>query len=171
MINFFRSLNFERLSFWIGFAAATIFWWLVVILRPHAVRLFHSLKDSLQSAKKGLQAGIEDRHLADTIKYAQSLHLAAPLFSLDEILIPPRLLTLPRPIEPSEEPPHEDIITQTIPFMPDMPELASAFGTHTISVEEALESGMNILLVGPPGSGKSVALANLAAKIEGPGPV
>ncbi|MBC8506492.1 MAG: HEAT repeat domain-containing protein [Anaerolineales bacterium] len=165
MINIFRSLNFERLSFWIGFVAATIFWWLAVTLRPHAVKLFHSLKDSFQSAKKGLQAGIEDRHLTDTIKYAQSLHLAAPLFSLDEILIPPRLLTLPHPVEPGKEPPHEDIVAQTIPFMPDRPELASAFGAHTISLEEALQGGQNIVLVGPPGSGKSVALADFAVQI------
>ncbi len=165
MINIFRSLNFERLSFWIGFIAATIFWWLAVTLRPHAIKLFHSLKDSFQSAKKGLQAGIEDRHLTDTIKYTQSLHLAAPLFSLDEILIPPRLLTLPHPVEPEGEPQHEDIVAQTIPYMPDRPELASAFGAYTISLEEALQSGQNIAIVGPPGSGKSVALADLAAQM------
>ena len=165
MINIFRSLNFERLSFWIGFIAATIFWWLAVTLRPHAIKLFHSLKESYQSAKKGLQAGIKDRHLSDTIKYAQSLHLASPLFSLDEILIPPRLLTLPHPVEPGEEPIHEDIVAQTIPYMPDRPELASAYGAHTISLEEALQSEQNIALVGPPGMGKSVALAAFAAQM------
>ena len=165
MINIFRSLNFERLSFWIGFIAATIFWWLAVTLRPHAIKLFHSLKESYQSAKKGLQAGIKDRHLSDTIKYAQSLHLASPLFSLDEILIPPRLLTLPHPVEPGEEPIHEDIVAQTIPYMPDRPELASAYGAHTISLEEALQSEQNIALVRPPGMGKSVALAAFAAQM------
>ena len=165
MINLLRSLNLERISFWIGFAAATIFWWLAVILRPYFKKTFIYIKDTFQSAKQGLRADIADRHRKDTIKYAQSLHLAAPLFSLDEIILPPRLLTQPLAIEPGKEPAHEDIVALTIPYMPDRPEMASAYGAHTISLAEALQGGVNIVLVGPPGSGKSVALAHFACEM------
>jgi len=165
MINLFRSINVERISFWIGFAAATIFWWLVVKLWPLLKKGSRQLKESYQTAKLGLQANIADRHRVDTLKHAQSMHLAANLFSLDEIAIPSRLLAPPIPIEPNAEPPTEDIVSQTIPFMPDCPELASAYGSHTLSLEEALQGGVNILLVGPPGSGKTFALAQFASAL------
>jgi len=165
MINFLRFINVERISFWIGFAAATIFWWLAVKFWPILKEWAKQLKKSYQSAKQGVKANIADRHRADTLKYAQSLHLAAPLFSLDEITIQPRLLAPPIPIEPNQEPPTEDIVSQTIPFMPDWPELASAYGAHTLSLEEALQGDVNILIVGPPGSGKSFALAQFASAL------
>ena len=165
MINLFRSLNFERLSFWIGFAAATVFWWLFLALRPYLKRSFITIKDSLRSTKQGLQSNIAARHRAATIEHAQGNHLACALFALDEILIPPRLLTQPVFTEPGKEPPYEDIITRTIPYMPDRPELASAYGAHTISLADAIQGGSHIALVGPPGSGKSVALAHFACEL------
>jgi len=165
MINLLQSINIERISFWIGFATATIFWWLAIKLWPFLIEWGKQLKESFVSAKQGLQTDIENRHRSDTLKYAQSLHLAAPLFSLDEITIPPKLLAPPILIIPDEEPPMEDIISQTIPFMPDRPELASAYGAHTLSLEDALDGGTNLLLVGPPGSGKTFALAQFASAL------
>ncbi len=165
MIDFFRSINLEQISFWIGFAAATVFWWLATKLWPLVKKWAKQLKESPPSIKLGMRRNVASRHRADILKYAQSLHLAAPLFSLDEIAIPPQLLAPPIPIEPNQEPPPEDIVSQTIPFMPDWPELASAYGAHTLSLEQALQGGANILLVGPPGSGKTVALAQFASAL------
>ncbi|MBU0510869.1 MAG: HEAT repeat domain-containing protein [Chloroflexi bacterium] len=165
MINFLRYLQLDKLSFWAGFLAASLFWWLWGILRPYARRLRDWLKKSIQSARQGLKTGAEQRQRADTLKYAQGLHLAAPLFSLDEILIPPRLLAPPPLVEPDEHPPSEDIVSMTIPYTPDWPELAAVYGAHPLTIFEALQGGANLAIIGHPGSGKTTTLAYLASQI------
>jgi len=110
-------------------------------------------------------ANAEQRHRSDTLKYVQSLHLAAPLFSLDEILIPPKLLAPPPSFDPHSAPPAEDIISLAIPYAPDWPEMASVYGAHSLSLAEALQGGRNIAVIGQPGSGKTTALAYLTTQI------
>ncbi|MEA3349158.1 MAG: HEAT repeat domain-containing protein [Chloroflexota bacterium] len=166
MFNFFRNLRIERISFWIGFLAASLFWWLVPRLLPYLDRIWKGIKKLFQSTKQGLQANIEQRHRTDTLKHAQGLHLAAPLFSLDEIIISPRLLAPPILLAPEETHPTDNIVSQTIPYMPDCPQLASIYGAQTLSLEEALQGGLNIAIIGPAGSGKTVALAHLASRIS-----
>jgi HEAT repeat protein len=58
-----------------------------------------------------------------------------------------------------------DILSQTIPYLPDWPELAARYSCRTLSLSEALSSGANLILTGGPGSGKSVALAHLICQI------
>ncbi len=165
MIRFLRSINLEQISFWIGFLAATIFWWLAVRLRPYFRRFFAWLRTQMQSARAGLTASAEQRIRANTLKYAQGLHLAAPLFALDEILIPPRLLAPPPVIAPGSEPPTEDIVSMAAPYAPDWPELAGVFEAHSFTLIEALQGGAHLMLIGRPGSGKTVALAHLASQL------
>lgn len=165
MLSFLKNLRIERISFWIGFAAASLFWWLLRLLLPRLSGTWEKLQKRVRSAQRGLRANITQRHRTDTLKYAQGLHLAAPLFSLDEILVPPRLLAPPPILPPGESPPTDDIVDKAIPYMPNCPQIASIYGAHTLSVDDALRGGMNIAIVGPPGSGKTVALADLASRV------
>lgn len=165
MLSFLKNLRIDRISFWIGFAAASLFWWLWRLIAPRLGSMWEKVQKRLRSAQRGLRANIAQRHHSDTLKHAQGLHLAAPLFALDEILVPPRVLAPPPVLPPGESPPTEDIVEQTIPYMTNCPQLASLYGAHTLSLEEALEGGMNIAVVGPPGSGKTVALADLASRV------
>ncbi len=57
----------------------------------------------------------------------------------------------------------EDIISQTLPYMPAWPELAAIYGAPTLNLSEALSGGSNLVIVGAAGSGKTVALAHLAS--------
>ncbi len=164
MSDFFRSLRIDRLSFWVGFVTALLLWWFIVKLWPYLFTLGQKTWAQVKSAQRGLQASIQQRHRADTLKHIQGLHLAAPLFALDEIIVPPRLLAPPAPVQPGTEPFSPEIASVIIPFMPDQPEFASVFGAHTLTPEEALSGGANIAIVGPPGSGKTTTLAYLAAK-------
>lgn len=165
MIDQLRNLNIESLSFWVGFLAATIFWWLLGRLRPYAKRAWVGFIASLQAARQGLQSGAEQRLRANTLKLVQSLHLASPLFALDEILIPPRLMAPPVTIIPDEEPPLDYVTENIIPYMPDFPELSGAYNGHTIPVHEALKGGANLIITGNLGSGKTTALAYLASSL------
>lgn len=165
MSRFLRDFQLDRLSFWIGFLAATLFWWLLGRLRPLYPKIRQGLRDRAQTARQGLTANLEIRLRHDTLQQAQRQHLASSLFSLDEILIPPRFLAPPHQVEPGATPPLEDLANQVIPYQPDWPEMASAYGAPTLSLVEALEGGANLLIFGQPGSGKSVALAHLASQI------
>jgi len=165
MSRFLRDFQLDRLSFWIGFLAATLFWWLLGRLRPLYPKILQGLRDRAQTARQGLTANLEIRLRHDTLQQAQHHHLADSLFSLDEILIPPRFLAPPHQVEPGTTPPLEDLANQVIPYQPDWPEMASTYGAPTLSLVEALEGGANLLIFGQPGSGKSVALAHLASQI------
>ncbi|MFC1997266.1 NACHT domain-containing protein [Chloroflexota bacterium] len=162
----FKNIELESYSFWIGFIAATIFWWLLVRLRPYIAKAFAILMESAQSARQSLQTGAEQRLRSNTLKFAQNLHLASPLFSLDEILITPQLMAPPVMIVPGQEPALDYVSDNVIPYMPDFPELSGAFHGHTIPVHEAMNGGANLILTGNPGSGKTTALAYLATNLS-----
>jgi len=163
MLNLLR--YFDRLSFWLGFIAATLLWWLLGRFAPLLKRLFAHLKTQAQAVRQERSTGDAIRLGNDVLRLAQGWHLAAPLFSLDEIGIPARLLA-PAVLPISYEPPaSEDITDWALPYTPDDPELASFYGAPTLSLAEALQEGANLVLIGQPGSGKSFALAQLACQI------
>ncbi len=90
------------------------------------------------------------------------MHLAAPLFALDEVLVEPRVLAPPARVEPGSTAGAEDAVTLTLPYMPNWPELAAVYGAPTLTIPEALAGGRNLVIIGQPGMGKTVALAHLA---------
>jgi HEAT repeat protein len=165
MIRFFQNLHIDRASFWIGFLTATLFWWLLMQFRPSLTRLWKKLLARISAMREGRRATTEFHHRNDTIRYAQSLHIAAPLFSLDEILIPPSLLAPPAPIEPGEAPPTTDITDLVLPYMPDWPYLAATYRAPSLTLESALENGANLLILGETGCGKTVSLAYIATQV------
>jgi HEAT repeat protein len=165
MTRWLRYLQLDKLSFWIGFLTATLFWWFFGLIRPFLRRLWENIKEGMQTARQGLQTGTEQRHRNDTLKYAQGIHLAAPLFSLDEILIAPRLMAPPPMTVPDEPPPADTVVSMAIPYAPDWPEMASAYSGHTLDPLQVLQEDVNLAIIGPPGSGKTTTLAYIATKI------
>ncbi len=153
----------DPLSFAIGFIVATLFWWLIGHARLLWVELRQNLKGRAEASQIQSTSSIEMKHRLSTLRRAQGLHLAAPLFALDEILQEPRLLAPPPRVEPDAPPFTEDLVAQTLPYMPAWPELAAIYNAPTLSLPQALSGGMNLVLVGQPGSGKTVALAHLAS--------
>ncbi len=92
------------------------------------------------------------------------MHLASSLFALDEIVIPPCVMAPPAPPAGEGEEVDESV-DAIIPYLPDWPELAAVYHTPVLSLPEMLSGGANIILIGTPGSGKTVALAYLASQI------
>jgi HEAT repeat protein len=91
------------------------------------------------------------------------MHLASSLFPLDDILEEPRLIAPPAWVEPGVTGIQEDIISQTLPYMPDWPELAAIYRAPTLELVEAVTGGGNVVIVGAAGTGKTVTLAHLAS--------
>ncbi|MBI3738751.1 MAG: NACHT domain-containing protein, partial [Chloroflexi bacterium] len=57
----------------------------------------------------------------------------------------------------------EDAVTLTMPYLPAWPEFAAIYNAPTLSLGQAISGGMNLVIVGQPGTGKTVALAHLAS--------
>lgn len=101
----------------------------------------------------------------EVLRRAQSRHLAAPLFSLDEILIPARVLLPPPRFDPDTAAGGREFERSPFPEVPDWPELAALSTLKWASLAEALSGGASLILTGLPGSGKTVALAHLASQL------
>ena len=101
----------------------------------------------------------------ETIKRVQSNHLAAALFSLDEIVVPPRVLLPLITGNPDELTAIDDPIHEIVPYLPDWPELTGQLSIPSLSLVEVLQGHTNIAIIGQPGSGKTVALSWLASQI------
>lgn len=161
-----RFPNFDNLSFWLGVVLSSLVWWVISKLRPafQQIRANARLK---QTGKENALAfdPVEEHYRQSLLRQAQGMHLAAPLFSLDEILEPSQLLAPPPRVEPGESLYPEDIVETTLPYLPAWPELAAVYKAPTITISEALSGNSDIVLVGQTGMGKTVALASLASRL------
>ncbi|MEW6406998.1 MAG: NACHT domain-containing protein, partial [Chloroflexota bacterium] len=151
-------------SFFIGLFIGILLMLLVSRARPILAEVRESMKQRQEEAQARRTSTVEENHRRLTLRRAQGMHLAAPLFALDEIIQEPLLLAPPPTIsEPGGTPPFEDIISQTVPYMPSWPELAAVYRAPTMTIPEAISGGTNIVIIGQPGVGKTVALAHLAS--------
>jgi HEAT repeat protein len=150
-------------AFFVGFIVGILFTWLIGRARPLLQQIRESLRQQREVAQTRRTTGLEDNHRRITLRRAQGMHLAASLFSLDEILQEPRLMAPPARVEPGVIGIPEDIISQTLPYMPAWPELAAIYRAPTLSLTEAIAGGANIVIIGAAGMGKTVALAHLAS--------
>ena len=162
MLRLLGSLELDARSFLLGLVSGLLLFWLLSKFRPLLADGIAALRRRVQAARREMMAGVEARWAGEIIRLAQGWHLAAPLFSLEEILIPPRLLAPPAAVEPGLPEPNRDISEQVLPYLPDWPELAAVYRYPTITLAEALSGGAHLALTGRPGSGKSVTLAHLA---------
>ncbi|MDP1548159.1 MAG: HEAT repeat domain-containing protein [Anaerolineales bacterium] len=153
----------DPLSFFIGFATASVFWFLASRARPLWNEMRANWKEQREAAQARKTSSVEENHRRNTLRRAQGMHLAAQLFALDEIIQEPLLLAPPQRVEPGSPPKFEDIITQTLPYLPVWPEIAAAYRSHTLTLSQALSGNANIVIIGQPGVGKTVALAHLAS--------
>jgi len=139
--------------------------WIASRLRSYIPSTVKFVAKRIQEARESATASIELKLRNDTMRLAQKQHLAAVLFSLDEVAIEPRLIAPPVIAQNDTDALPLDNVSTTIPYIPDWPEVAATFNAATLSLAQALQDGANILLAGHPGSGKSFALAHLASGI------
>jgi HEAT repeat protein len=157
--------HLDALSFWMGIITATLFWWFLRGL----LQLWPSIKASFLSSARDLHKNqsnsLEERLRREVVRQTQGLHIAFPLFSLDEIAITPHLLAPPPQASPETASIFEDVISQSVVYTPDWPELSAVFGGSTLEIYDPLTTGNLLAIVGQPGSGKTTALAYLAGQV------
>ena len=121
----------DPFSFFIGFITASVFWLLVSRARPLWHEFRTNLKEQREVAQTRKSSTVEENHRRVTLRRAQGMHVAAQLFALDEIILEPLLIMPPARVEPGAPPAFEDVITQTLPYLPSWPEIAAAYHAPT----------------------------------------
>ncbi len=158
--------SIDAFSFWIGAAVASAFWLLLKWARPSLEELREKWQKKREESALRTSGNIEANHRNLVLKKAQGMHLASPLFSLEEVLIPPLFLAPPTKRDAGEEELFsQDQTNLTIPYLPQDSTLASFYHTATLSLPDVLLGGSNLVIIGEPGVGKTVALAQAASLI------
>ncbi len=156
-------IEIHPLSFIVGFVFGSAFWWLATRARPLWAEMRANLKEQREATQTRKSSTVEENHRRLTLRRAQGMHLAAQLFALDEIVQEPLLITPPQRVEPGAQPKFDDVISQTLPYLPTWPEIAAAYHAPTLTLPQALSGNSNIVIIGQPGVGKTVSLAYLAS--------
>ena len=157
----------DAFSFWFGVVLSTLVWWIVALLRPVIQNIGESIQTrrATQKEKTHAASAVENYYRQSVLIQAQGLHLAAPLFSLDEIVVPPALLAPPPRVEPGAPLLNEDIVAAAVPYLPTWPGLGAIYRAPTLTLAQALSGNSDIVLTGQAGMGKTVALAYLATRL------
>ncbi len=163
----FAKSSIDPFSFLVGAAAASLFWLLLGWARPLVKELWKSWQKKHKKGELRRESGIENHYLRTLFHTAQKMHLAAPLFSLEEIIIPPRFLAPPPQVDPQKEEAlfNRSQVDLTVPYLPQDSTLAAFYQAETLSLAEALNGGTHLAIIGNPGEGKSVALAQIAGLV------
>ena len=159
MFNF----GLEPFSFIVGFLTASLLWFIASRARPMWEEMLAGMKEQREVSRTRKTSSVEESHRRITLRRAQGMHLAASLFALDEILLEPQLIAPAAAIEPGSPPSFEDAVTQTVPYLPTWPEIAAVYIPQTLTLPQALFGTSNVVVIGQPGVGKTVALAHFAS--------
>ena len=162
MFNYF---HIEFNSFWLGFISGVLTLGIILRIRVVLPDIAAWFAKRYQTLHLRMTKSTEHRLRQDIVQHTQQLHLAASLFSLDEVIIEPRLMYPILHADVNIDDVYLDITSEVIPHMAEWPELASHYGAATFTIASALTGGANIAIIGRPGSGKSTALAYLACQL------
>lgn len=161
----FQNIHINNISFWLGFILGIFAWWLISKIQTNRLLLNNPAQKIVQLFHQRSQSNIEKLYREAILDHTQRNHIASSLFPLDDIVLKPKIIAPRITLEPEVSPFVEDITYQTIPYTLDWPHLSSVFGAPTLTLEEALSGGANLILLGEMGSGKSTALSQLAADL------
>ena len=159
---FLPNFTLNRLSFWIGFIAASLLWWLFFQLKPQIPVFKKYLKSKIQAIQEKQRAGIE-AYLREYIhNNLQSKHILHSIVSLDAILIPPRLIAVPAQKEPGAPPHSQTAASQMLPYLPDWSEWLAEYPTARTHLLDLMNDPQRLVIIAEPGAGKTTTLIHSA---------
>jgi hypothetical protein len=161
-----RNFSFNWLSYILGILSGLLIWFIISQLKSFFPQISRLVKEKIEEFRKQQLAGADGAIRQSVLKRAQAAHIASIFVPLDEIIVPPSFLAPPIQTNPGTPPAPETISDQIVPFLPFTPEFTAAFSPHRMNFSQILTPGLNIAVVGAPGSGKSVALAYLATLLS-----
>jgi len=157
-------------EFLVGVVAAVLIALLLSRLKPVFRWLRSALSEQLDALRASLRTRAIDRYQIELVSRMETLHLARPIFALDEVLVAPRVLAPPQPTDPIHPEAAYHTTLAVVPNLPDMNYLSGVFVAPSLTLAQALEGGHSLLLTGDPGAGKTIALAYLALRLANRAP-
>ncbi|NMC52882.1 MAG: NACHT domain-containing protein [Chloroflexi bacterium] len=161
----FPSISFSPLSFWLGFLAGALFWWLFTSARKLVPEIKKWIKLQIEAINRRRTAGLEHQIRSQLLDWAQQQHLAANLCSLDQIVIEPRFIFPATDPETGGGGHFSSLTNQILPVFLDCPEIYAQFNIDTLDPLVAMRNGANLVITAQPGMGKTVALAWMTSRL------
>lgn len=157
--------RFNAFWFWVGFLVGLVFGLLARFFQELLQRFRATWHQRWSERREAAQHTWVQRWRSLLRVYLQSMHIAAPLFPLDAVLLPPRvvpLLPLPDLDEEEEDPRLSPLLTDTLPPALEPAAWETLFAWPALTLHEALRHRASLVVLGPLGSGKTVALVHTA---------
>jgi HEAT repeat protein len=154
--------QFNIPEFIFGLVVAVIVLFLLFRISPAFLWIVRVIANRAGSLIEQFRAGAVERYRREMMGRAETMHLARAIFALEEIAVEPRLLVQPPPPDPSQEEVVHESTLAVVPSLPDWDLLSAIYRAPTISIGQALNGDVNLLITGRLGSGKTTALAYLA---------
>ncbi len=165
MDRFLPKIFIDYSSFWAGALLTVLILYLVLKFRLNIKNGFSLFLRKILKFRDKLSIASESDYINILYRYVQGIHITSNLFPLDKISIEPKCIAPPPAIFPGKENLDPSLIQQTIGHDPYLPDLAVEYYSPTISLLDALSTDTSIFLVGLPGTGKTVAMADCISKM------
>ena len=165
MFRFLPKIFLDYPSFWAGVLLTTIFLILFFRYRLRIKNRIFSILKSIRSFRDSLSITEESDYNRILYKYIQGLHIASDFVPLEKIIVTPQCIAPPPSVIPGDETLDPSLLQQTLGYDPAFPEFAVEYYAPTFTLFDSLTKGANICLIGSPGTGKSVAIADCITTI------
>ncbi|PKN84339.1 MAG: hypothetical protein CVU46_14475 [Chloroflexi bacterium HGW-Chloroflexi-8] len=165
MPNWLSFFQLEKISFIFGFITATLFWLIISKSR----KWYPEIKDFIFRVNNKFRinqtSGLRTFIFRESLKKAQSNHIAGKLFPLDEIIVTPLLLVPDSVLVFLEQGLFLGEVSTLIPNIPELPQINRNLPIPKITITDAIQGESNLAITGLPGTGKSTCLAYLTSRI------
>ena len=160
MTRFIPKIFLDFPSFWAGVFLAAIIVFLFFKYRLKLVNFLSRSTKQVRSFRDNLSVTSKTEYNQILYKYVQGKHLFSDISPLERVLVPPKCIAPSPSAIPGEETIDPSLLQQTLSYDPAYPEFSAEYNTPTFTLLEALSNGVNICLLGFPGTGKTVAIAD-----------
>jgi hypothetical protein len=165
MNRFFPRIFIDYSSFWAGAVIAIILIFFILRYRKKIISFLEKTWEMIISIRQKISLASDNEYTNILHQYIQGLHIISDLFPLNSILVPPKCIAPPPVIFPGGESGDPSLIQQSIGYDPLLANMAVEYFVPTFNLIDAVNQNHNICLVGLPGSGKTVAIADCITRL------
>jgi len=160
MTRFIPKIFLDFPSFWAGIFLAALILFLFFRYRFKFTSFLSRSAKQVRSFRDNLSVTSKIEYNQILYKYVQGKHLFSDISPLERVLVPPKCIAPSPSAIPGEETIDPSLLQQALGYDPSYPEFSSEYNSPTFTLLEALSNDVSICLLGFPGTGKTVAIAD-----------
>jgi len=155
-------MRFDPISFLLGFGSAAGISLIAWRSRMRLMSIQQTAETQIEGTRRFIGRSADARYMRDTLNYLQAYHLPGTAIKLTDVLVEPRLIPAPAPLdEPGTEDKDRDVFA-IIPMFHDMPASYAPFNITTIPLTDLGAGDRHVAILGTCGTGKTTTLVTLA---------